>query len=368
MADDKKDKAEALGSVIERLTKLYLKDVIPMFVGKSGNESLDAVLIRNKKEFTAHILRDASISGDETKTKLLWELFSKTRYSFGVTTLIESIKDDIIPKLGRAYVDGYSSIRTFNLEVISDIDAYVNSKYVTKQPAARGKVLHYMVQALIIRDFSCYSPIPMKKLPEASDRVTDIPSALEKLVAEIQLAGFRFVALEFPVYYRRSPILKPYESTWRWLTGKIDVIAWHDEYGLCLMDFKFAELPGVRRRHALQLSLLALCLASMGIMVDSLFIISTAMGRNEYRCNIYTVSFSEELVRAAIVDNDYIKASFEQEDIITFKSLSSDLITKLASRIPTSENIIIAKHKLREKEKKKAERSNVESKQEGSAP
>lgn len=346
-------KEDEIESVTEKLKEMYLRDVIPL-LGSDGQSS-------DRKKFASHILLDPSISGDEAKTKLLAGLFKKTKYSAGVTTLIESLGSDVISKPNWAYVDGYTSVRTFSLEPIEGVNSYVNPKYAKKHPAARGKVLHHMIQTLIMREYSCYSPIPIERLPEASDRASDIPSTLEKLAAEIQLAGFRFVALEFPVYYRRTPVLKPVESAWRWLIGRIDMIAWHEKHGLCLMDLKFSEVGGVRRRHALQLSLLALCLASMGIWVDSLFVVSIKLARNEYNCNIYMVTFAEGLVSATIAENAKIKASFRPEDLITFRSLSSALITELSAHIPTSKKLIVERYNLREKAKK-------DTKQEESAP
>lgn len=338
---------EAIEKIVDSLKNLYAKEVVPF----SKSDDRETFLIRDKDGFTKHILSDPSNSEDNAKLELLKKLFTKTTYSNGVTTFIDGLSSTSIGTAHTATYDGYAEVTRFDLPIVEEIDSYVDKKYARKQPAARGTVLHHMLQRHIVSTFSCYSPIPISDIPEASDRAKDIPSMLERLAAQMQLEKFRFMALEFPVYLRRCPVLTPDKGVWKWLVGKIDLLAWHEEYGVCLMDFKFTTSKRISRKHAVQLSLLALCLISMGISVDSLFIVSVNIdGKKSYTCRICLVTFVEEYLRIALSDNDPLKRALSgEEDLKTFRSFTDDLTGKLAKCIRTSKSVIEKKFNLRER-------------------
>lgn len=315
--------------MIETLKSFYEKVTKPCCVGKSKNENLETLLIRNKANFSSHILSNSSVSGDKDKKKMLEAIIKKTQYSLGVTSFIEAMGKDLFPSPDSIYQGGYSLIAKFEIPEIVDLDSYVNPRYVKKQPAARGKVFHHMIQSLIIRDYSCYSTTPVLSIPEASSKTVDIPSSIESFVVNLQNAGFSFLASEYPVLLTKGPVLKNSDSKWRWLVGKCDLLAYHKDYGVCLIDFKLTDAVAVRRRHALQLSLLAVCLASMGQLVDSIILINVRPQSKTYPCFAWIVNFDQANTYLTLATNNKIASQFGEEDFKRYKALISELISTL---------------------------------------
>lgn len=299
------------------MSSLYKTKLVTYLGDKEGS-----VRIVKKDKFTALMLQ----SSNDDQSNLLKRIIKQTAYACGVTTFIASLEGDAL--VAKANTDPLcKKMKELSLDPIEDPSRYVSPKKNKDDPAALGTAMHYIIQQRLVKSHECDSPLPLHMPSEAGEPCKDGDPIVHRCAEELLRYGFKPITAEYPVCLSLAPVQKgegpKKKKVWRWLTGKIDLIAWHADYGLVLVDFKFTKRDIMKRQYALQLRLLALCLRSFGVKTDAMFLVSLEMKKDKSTLRFYKVPFSRAQVEASLY------TFLPKEDAEIYKSIFAPSISDL---------------------------------------
>ena len=255
------------------------------------------------------------------------------KYSTGITTFLKGIVSTGLIDIKKELQDEIKEKMGEDGEITFDSDEMNLGKLEIYD---LGLKIHDLIEKDLITRFNCYSPLFKKDLKENDNnqiqKMTDWMK--EKL-------GYIFLTTELPVWLSLSPVkqirftedkgkskasyknnTKELISYFVWLVGKLDLLATDTKGKLTLIDFKTALYGKVTLKDLMQLRLLALCLASMGVWVDKLVIITinTSLKKEKLTAKRFFIKMNKkkfkDFILSPIPEKEYWKEFEEKSEYL----------------------------------------------------
>jgi hypothetical protein len=181
----------------------------------------------------------------------------------GVTTFMKNLKLDWFEMDFGDYVE--TRHRLTPAEDLRDF-------FENKKPTALeiGKMFHYYMEILTLSEKGVICPLPHDSKELYTQK--EAPQLTHDLLRVIKKKGYAPMMVEVPCVLDGLKLMNEF-GTLKWTSAAIDMIATHPLYGTCVFDYKFSAHDAPRLESVLQLQLIGLCCASLGIEVNKMMLV-----------------------------------------------------------------------------------------------
>lgn len=299
---------------------------------KIFGETRESLFIRNIKNFINQL---------PPKVR---EEFNDVKGSTGITTFLKgvqakgSIKED--EKLKKEKESGM---------IVQD-ESFIFScsemklKGLNRYPL--GLKIHGYIESDLVKREKCYSPLFNSTTAIESHQIQKFTNWMKDKL------GYHFLCNEFPVWlnlcpinqigyvegkdYKITPKMKDgdFESVKRWLVGKLDLLVNNEKGKKTLIDFKTSFKGEVTFKDIMQMRLMALSLASMGVWIDRLVIIIIDTSKKEEKDGEILIAKSFFIGMNGLSFKDFILESLpKKEDKEKYWNFLKEKVNILDGRI-----------------------------------
>jgi hypothetical protein len=169
-----------------------------------------------------------------------------------------------------------------------------------------GKLCHHYLELAIRNRIPCkpkrelFIWLPEYLFPSFQQ---DYPREFVELLDLVSCRGYTFLSAEYPLFLPALPV-KDEKDVLKFLVGIADLIAWHPEHGLVILDWKFVfegRACMATNRSVAQLHLLAQMLKCLGIMVNRIGIVTVNTDyKTKWKVTFHTYDFDLGVVHGIL--------------------------------------------------------------------